>query len=136
MFESTIGKNNNTEEADEKLYKEGEEMLKEYLKNNQDIEKIPYTKEHTEKIENLLSSFEERFPLDQLMSITTAEKARVSPLRDAAKKEYENIHYHVMQIKEKTDISSDELDRLIEKKTKILLAIGFVNDILGKVRHE
>jgi uncharacterized coiled-coil DUF342 family protein len=54
----------------------------------------------------------------------------------ALAQEYENIHYHVMQIKEKTDISSDELDRLIEKKTKILLAIGFVNDILGKVRHE
>jgi hypothetical protein len=116
--------------------KEEEEMLQAYLNEHPD-EVIEMRKESSpdiERLETLISSFKENFSLSELFALTTVQEAGESGLRNEAKEALKPITSLISELKDKTDITPEELDRLKAEYRQLSLAVGFLNS--GRVRHE
>lgn len=96
-----------------------------------EVEKTAYTPEVALEIEKQCSDFEERFPLDQLLSLETAEQALASELRTLAVREYQFLKDAINKI----DIPTEQQAEVASRLKKIVLAVGFVTAD-GKCRHE
>lgn len=98
-------------------------------------EKIPYTQDMADKIEEWFWDFEERFPLDQLHAIETEEEANKSELREVAKEVSKDLHKIIKETIEGTNISKEDELKIEERRKRISMAIGHIVTETGKVRH-
>jgi hypothetical protein len=123
-------------ETPEERDKRGQEMFRAYENNNPElpVEKIAYSPELAELMNVLFDEFETRFPLDQLINITTAEEAQESILREDAKHLLSIIYNHIKIITQGTNISDEDRLALESRRKKLSLAVGIIN--AGIVRHE
>lgn len=101
-----------------------------------------YAKASKEKIEcgpkvqelkDLINSFEENYPIIDLLLIVDVNEAVASPLRQSAKKDVETINIKINALKKETNISSVELAELQAQYDKYRLAVGWIHK--GKFVH-
>ncbi len=125
-------------ETPEDQERKDNERLKAYLAEHPEIippkEKKSYKKEFQEKMETMFSDFEAEFSLDELSAITTEEEARKSLLRESAKKALVPLHKLFNEIRDTTDISSEDFDTIEQRRKRISMAVGLINS--GMLRHE
>jgi hypothetical protein len=130
---------NNQAELSPEQTEEDRLELESYLAANPEpiteTEKIPYGEELAEQMEKIFSDFENDFPLSELIAIETEEEAMASDFRKQAYAANILLCAFFKKIAKETDISSQELAQLDERKRAISMAIGIIN-VSGINRHE
>lgn len=90
------------------------------------------------ELEAMVALFEEKYPVEALNAITdlTIKDAPLHPLRQPAKVALEPIVAKLLRLQEETDISNEKYLELHAHYQRLSLAVGFINGLTNKVRHE
>lgn len=89
---------------------------------------------HIEEFETLLNSFEQTYSTEALYAISSKEEALDSEERGSAIEDLKPIVSVLKFIKDQTDITDEEHDKLQKKYKHLSNAVGFINS--GVVDHD
>lgn len=108
----------------------------EQFEQQNNAEKLPFTQEVADQIEEWFWDFEERFPLEKLNAINTIEEAEESEFRTVANEVYKKMHTFLINVLDTYDMPANMLIDITKRSHDISKAVGFISVISGKVRHE
>lgn len=99
-------------------------------------EKLKFTQEIADQVEEWLWDFQERFPLDKLSAITTVEEGQTSELRQVAREVQRSLSDFISDVLSKYDIPENVANNIKMREARIRRAVGRVNATQGTISHD